>query len=518
MPVETVNAAIARRYAQWSRIRDAVDGSDCVRENANTYIPSLTGQTHDEYARYIARPAFFEATGRTRDAMTGLVFAHSPTIDVPPALEYLLDDIDADGGSLDEFAGRMVDELQETGFGVILVGHNGNPDDPGTAAAPSGRPFVSWYPAESIIDYRYSVVNGTRLLSHLRVREMATDASADEFTLSEVPEIVVHDMTPEGYRIRHYREVDASKVTGKKQQPKWMQYGADAYPMANGAPLKYLPARIVSASNKREPGNAPLAALAEMNLSHWRTSADYEHALHFCGLPTPYVSGVTNSNQRSGDVIDAMNDGANGPYVTRRPKQKNTIKLGSTAIITFENPQAQMRYLTLPTEGIGALERALTRKEQAMAVLGARMLAAEGGPAESGVALTVKRSGESSALVRVADAVSDAITEALSWAAEWAGIDYDVSYSLDTSFATSAMDAQTITALLGAVNAGKLSMRSFIEKMKAGGYVSDTRSVDDELEAIASDPAAIDPFASSQFNDPFNKPAVPPNDVIPVTQ
>lgn len=499
MTVETRNAALSAKAAQWARVRHAVAGSDTVRENATDYIPQLSGQTRTEYASYIQRPVFLEATGRTRDAMTGLATSRAPAVVMPASIEYLAEDIDADGSTLGELAAHMVDELQETGFGALLTTHNGDPANPGTAAAPSGRPLLSWYPAEAVVDWKHATVGGSRVLAQLRVIETVEEADpSDEFTPSRVEQIVVHDLDAAGnYRIRKYRE-DQSK-TRKPRDPKWRMVAGPDYPVANGAPLKYVPGRLVSASNRRTPGNAPLAAIAEVNLSHWRSSADYEHALHFCGLPTAFAVGVSSGGTPRGDVIAAMDANTDMDFQARRGRAPATqgpaIKLGSANVITFENPQADMKYLSLPTDGIGALRTAIDGKERMMGVLGARMLVPEGGAAESGVALAVKRSGESSALVRIANAVSNAITECLQYAAEWAGVADDISFTLDTSWAKGQIDGATLATLLSACNAGKISRESFIDTLRTAGFIADNVSTEEELQRIADDPTA-DPLAS----------------------
>lgn len=507
MSVEIVSSELAIKREQWGRVRHAVAGGDALRNPsvAGEYIPRLSEQSSSEYKSYVGRPVYFEATARTRDAMTGLVFQKAPMLEFPVGMEDLLLDIDADGTTIDEFVSHVIDDQQETGFGAIVVEHNGDPANPGTADSPSGRPFLKYYPAESVLGYKYRTRNGSRSLAQLRLFECVEVAiPGDEFGSSEVEQVRVLDIDAAGnYRQRIYREAQPDAKTAKKNKPKWEQFGPEVTPLRNGAPIDFVPARVVSANGRRTPGNAPLAPIAEMNLSHWRTLADYEHALHFCGLPTPYVSGVQSPTVRRGDIGAAIDGETGSENLRARLSQgkQPSIKLGSSQIITFSDPNAQMRYLQLDVTGIGALDKALDRKEAAMSVLGARMLAKQSAGVESAEALTIKRSGETSALAKLATAVSLAVTDALNMLAEWAGFERgSVSYVLNTEFVTDKLDAPMLMALLSSVNAGKYSVDSFIFKMKANGFVPEDITVDDEKERIANGPQPLATPMFSGFN------------------
>jgi hypothetical protein len=523
--IDTANPLVKSRSATWARVRDALAGGYVLRETttARKYIPELSGQTAAEYAAYIDRATFLEATARTREAMTGLIFSRAPAYTDPtPATDVFAADIDASGTTIDDMARAIVDELQATGFGAIVVSHNGDPENPGTAANPSGRPFVQWYNAESVIDWKFSTINGARQLSALRLYE-TVDEAAGEFASVSVLQIRVLDLEQvEGVarlRERIYRLTEPDKKS--KSKPKWEQVGVTLYPMQDGAPVTSLRAILVSADGNGLPGSVPLSPIAEINLSHWRTTADHEHALHFCGLPTPWIAGVQTAKPGRRDRALAEVDGdpvtgLENLRVNRAAyQQQPAIALGSTKFLMFDSAEAKIGILTMDVAGLSALENSLTRKERGMAVLGARMLSLESAGAASGVAIDLRQQGEQSALVRIANVVSSALTRALQWCAEWAGAPSETTYALDTSFARVRIDGATLTALLSAANAGKISRETFIYNVRQGGYLPDGITEADELERIANDPQPLaDPFASFGPNSPPDDP--PANDPEPV--
>jgi Domain of unknown function (DUF4055) len=473
--VNKANAEVRAKSAQWKRVRDSVAGSDAVRACKKDYLPALADMTAKEYNAYALRPVFFEATSRTREAMTGLIFAKPYEFEAPAALSAIVEDIDAAGATLAEFAARMVDEQQETAFGALYVQHSGT-GEAGTVARPNGRPFLTYYPAEAVLDWKYGTVGGKRQLTMLRLSETVEIDGETEFEAAHVTQIRVLDLFNGVFRERLFQE----KTNGDK----YWDLTAEAWPLMNGAPMPYIPARIVAADGKQTPGNAPLSALAELNLSHWRTSADYEHALHFCGLPTPYVTGISGTSVPKGDVFAALDGDTSGQSLRAQYEQAPSIKLGSSQMLTFENPNAKVGFLQLDPSGVKALSDALDRKERQMSVLGARMLAQEKSAVESAEAMSLKRGGETAALTRLAHSVSAAISEALKICAEWLGIGGEVRFALNTEFATFALASQEITALLAAVNAGRISPETFVYNLKRGGRLDPNVSVDDELERI----------------------------------
>jgi hypothetical protein len=494
------DGAAQSKMRMWRRTRDASGGRFVVLERGTEYLPRLSEQSGDEYKAYAERAVWLDATGRTREALRGLVFSRDPVSILPAALDYLLTDPAGDGSHLNEFAGHVVSEQLDTGFGAIVVMHSGDPTAPGTAAAPSGRPTLHYYAAEQVIAWRHAAIGGRRTLSHLRLYETVEVPGADEFETTSIPQIRVYDLTAGGCVERLFQERERADKTVD-----WVVVAPPSTLMRGGQPLMMLPAVLVAADGREAPSNAPLSPLAELNFSHWRTSADYEHALHFCGLPTPYVTGVNTARNR-GDIA-ALGDqplelGRENIRPARNIETGPSLVLGSSHFLVLENPNAKIGFLTLDPSGVGALREAMTNKEAQMAVLGARMLAPAPNAAESGEALSIRRSAETSGLIELANSVSGALTRALSIAVEWqSGDAVDVVYSLNTDYDTRRMDPQLLTALLAAVNAGRMSLDAFVWNVRRGGLLDPDVSTEDEIERIGAAGPALGSFGLDQFGN-----------------
>jgi hypothetical protein len=139
-----------------------------------------------------------------------------------------------------------------------------------------------------------------------------------------------------------------------------------------------------------------------------------------------------------------------------------------------------------------ALRDALNETKQEMALLGARAIADETKQAETLGATAIKRSGENSILSSIAIAVSEALEWGLTIFAQWAGQDGEVVYQLNRDFMPAMIDAQQLTALVSAVQAGKLSDAEFFALMQRGDVIDSEVSFEEHqanVEITAPAPA-----------------------------
>lgn len=513
--IDDVNESAAEMAPVWCMMRHVLAGSHEMRENASEYIPRLSDQTNDEYKAYVTRPAFFEATKRTREALTGIIFRRAPIVEGLDGIPDFLTDVDGCGSPLEKWVSSLVDEQMATNWGAIVVSHSGDPANPGSADNPSGRPTMRYYPAESIIDWTRGPTIGPdgkrrRGLASIRFMEEEELPGADEFSRVCIEQIRVMDMDAQGFRERIFRKSD-----DPKQKDQWVQFSV-AYPIKAGARLRYVPCVIVSGTGDEEPESPSLTPVGEINVSHWRTSADLEHAAHFCGLPTPYVTGVSAPTQRGIDALSAL-DGADGltgfeNIRGRNPApQEPSIRLGSTRVMTLENPNAKAGFMEFTGQGVSTIERLLDRKEAQMAMLGARMLAPEKSAVESGDALAIRKASETAPLVKISNNVSAAVTMAANIACDWAGQPQEALVELNSEFEEAALSPEEMSALLATWQGGGMSQETMLYNFKRGKRIPDDVSVMDEIERIQNDTSQqrsipYDPFAP----DP-NAPPIPLN-------
>ena len=136
----------------WLRARDVFAGEDAVKAGGIKYLPRLEEQSDVDYAAYVARGSFFNATARTVEGFVGLIFRRDPTVKLPQraagvgsALRAFAEEVDLLGTSLYAHARNVVSE-------VITVGRAGTLID--WQDEGQQRAYVVRYSAEAIRNWK----------------------------------------------------------------------------------------------------------------------------------------------------------------------------------------------------------------------------------------------------------------------------------------------------------------------------------------------------------------------------
>jgi hypothetical protein len=459
MPVNTKHPEYAESKQSWEDCEHAVEGQREIHEYGVKYLPKLSGQSDDEYKAYVKRALFYNATARTVDGLTGMLFLKPPKVEYPTSMQSIIDDVSMSGLSLHQFAEMVADDIVVFGRCGVLVDYPPitNASTMAEMAQLGARPYATKYDAESIINWKTRRVNNVQMLSMVVLEESA-EIAKDEFESEVVTRYRVLDLTDSGYRQRVFEEDKLGKIT---------QIGDDIYPLMNGNTMSFIPFEFIGVrDNSPCVDKPPLLDLVDVNLSHYRTSADLEHGRHFTGLPTPVVSGVQLESGQS-------------------------LSIGSAKAWVFPDPQASASFLEFTGQGLGELREAMREKESMMATLGARMLAPESKGIESAQTASIHRAGENSVLASISQSISISLTNILEWLRDWSNITGDVLVELNRDFVPPTMTAQDLTALVQSWQAGALSFDSLFAVLKQNDIIAADKTVDDEKELIAANPVAM---------------------------
>lgn len=449
MAVDTPSALYNENLPKWRKCRDFVAGAEAVKKASCDYVPRPSGLDDAEFDAYIARGSFFNATQRTVDSLVGLVMAKPPEVEMGGSLAQFSEYFDGAGSTAEDFARDAVLDVLVTGGGCGVVDRPSRPDGILTRQqeVDAGlRPYAAWYPLESVLEYRYGTIAGKRELVFLKLAETWEDLT-DEWTSEFKPQIRVYDMLDGGARVRVFRQ-DGSG---------WNTISDGMLIKSNGQAFPYVPA-VMFGPVKNEPEKPPILDLVEVNRAHWQNSVDLENVLHFVGSPM---------------LLLTTNDDFEG----------KPVRVGSSTATILEQG-ADAKYVSLGDDADSALVRGLDRKEAQMAALGARMLMPDGGAAESGEALAIRRGGENSALGKVADSVSRCMELLIETMGEWEGLNEAVSFRLNTNYLPNTITAQELTAAIAAVDRSLMSQQQFFDMLKAGGIVRDDMTYEEHQEQI----------------------------------
>ena len=461
MPVDTQKLQYREYLPTWEKCRDLAEGQEAVYRKEQLYLPKLSGQSPAEYRAYMHRALFYNATQRTIDAMSGMLFRKLPQISIPKELEDYIRNIDLQGTSLDNFVEKVASEVLTVGRVGLLVDHTRSDEMPegqqrtqAEADAENLRPFVVRYAAEDIINWGCTTKNDLSSLSLVVLRETSEVIAEDYETVVETRYRVLK-LDENGYYVQQIH-VESGSDAGS------FILLEEIAPTINGSRISEIPFVFLSKGGLGpDIKRPPVLDIVNINLSHYKTTADVEHAAHYTALPTPVVKGHT------------LEDG-------------ERLRIGSAEAWVFNEADADAYYLEYSGQGLEALERRLEKKENQMAALGARMLVNEKKAAESAETHKIKRQGEDSALLEVANTISNGVTIALATLAEWLNVaSADISYQLNTDYTPQAMDPQTLIALLQTWQTGGIAFSDFVRQLQKGEIIAPSRtpeSIQEELE------------------------------------
>ncbi|PZQ45240.1 MAG: hypothetical protein DI551_07995 [Micavibrio aeruginosavorus] len=444
----------------WSMCRDATTGQRAIHKGGDSYLPRLSGQSDEEYKKYKSRALYYNATGRTVEAMKGLVFRKKPVEVIPASARDWLKDITLTGRSMDGLARDVVSDALQVGRYGILVDHPPLEEGGLTVAFANAlyiRPYFSPYRAEHIRHWEYARFGNVTKLARILLQEdwdqEGKGTKIRELTLAS----------------QKYEQI----VWRKKENDKVWVPEAPIVPVMNKKPMDTIPFFFIGPTETTgDTSNPPIEDLAYVNISHYMNSADIENGAHLSGLPTPWIAGLTPKHDKDGNDIPTE------------------IHLGSsTALILPKDSTAG--YMQCGSEGFATIKELMDRKEQQMAALGARLLAPEKKAAEAAETASIKRGGESSILADISGMISASITKALAFAVEWAGITGEVKYELNRDFIVTEMTPDMLRALLEAVQAGRMSFESFFAALKAGEIHPEAMTFEEEKERIEQDGPAL---------------------------
>ncbi len=450
MPVTTTHDSYEDNDARWTLMRDVLSGEDRVKKGGTKYLPQPAGRTDDDYKKYRSRAQFFDATGKTADGMVGGIFRKPPKISVPVVLEYLIEDADGKSTSLEQLSKDACTEVIGLGRVGVLVDMPNVPQekrlDEERNMGAEARLYL--YRAENIINWHYARVGSMYKLSRVVLLESVEEPGADEFESETVEVYRVLDLEQDiidglgsGYRVRVFKQNDGE----------WLQVEEHRPTLPNGERMDFIPFTFIGAGdNTADIDKPPLLDIANVNIGHYRNSADYEDAIFMVGQPTPVITG-----------LDAQ-------FIE---KTKGQFVIGSRA--AWMLPGNASASMLESSRDLAALANAMERKEAQMVQLGARLIDSNPSGVEAAETIRLRQSGEASVLASIANNLSRGFQTVLQWASRWmGGTGEDVEFAANTDFFPARMSSADLKELVASWQGGVITYGTLFENLVAGELIT----------------------------------------------
>lgn len=456
-----------KRRVSWSLVDDVCAGQEAVKAGRKTYLPQpnpedTSTENQTRYDQYIARAVFYNVTGRTLQGLIGAAFRKVPGLTVPDSISFVEDDIDGAGVSIYQQSQSVVAGVLKKGRHFVMVDYPKTEGAASRADMASGRirATVASYPAESVINWRSERAGAVLKLTLVVIHEIVEVPLADGYAVEEV----------EQYRVLRLRD-------GVYTQELWRgtEKGFDVYEQeavirdGAGAAWDEIPGIFVGAENNDQSiDGSPLYDLAELNIAHYRNSADYEDSAFFCGQPQVYMSGLSE-------------------HWFQMLEEKG-IYFGSRAI------------LPLPVDGSAGIlqaqpntlvKEAMDQKEKQMISLGARLIE-PGSATKTATEAQAENEAQHSVLSLAVSNVSEAYTRCLEWMGRFMNVSGDFAYEINQEFTRPNLDAPLMTALVAYWQTGEWPRSEMRRVFRKYGLL-DTEKTDEELdEELESNPPALE--------------------------
>ena len=445
---------------------------DLINSDVDKYLRNVGSTEKDKVyaaarqAEYIDGAILHNFTLKTRDGMKGAIFLRAPTIDLPSQLEYLLDDCDGAGLDLLQQSQGAVDQDLRKGRAGLLVDMPSTKEVPTLAQQESGEmvPRIQMYEAQDIINWhtvRYGSINR---LHQIVLREEYDANFAGGFG-DTVPQYQyrVLGVDGDGYYYQQVWYADRDK----KLQSLTRDGQSVFYPRQNGQLMREIPFYFIGADNNSyHIGTQPLLPIAQLNIGHYRNSADTEENSFVCSQAMLVLSPGENI---SPDKWMELNP--DGVMVGSR-RGLNVGAGGSATFIQAAESDKAMRLMQ--------------NKEEQAVQLGAQLIT----PSQqvTAEAARIQQGANGSILSNIAQNVTAAYRKAIEQCALFLGVSEEFDFSLSNDFFYQAMTAQERAQWVSEVMTGITPLDLFYDKLRQTGEYPDDYTNDDIAAMLREQP------------------------------
>jgi len=473
MSIDSKNPLYIEFLPDWELMRDLYKGERAVKDKGETYLPATAGMRLDgmgqsggkpkegqaAYDAYKLRAVFHDYVKDAVEHLVGLMHQKPATIELPKAMEPLLEKATVQGESLQLLLRRINEQQLVTGRVGLLA------DLPADPSPETNLPYIATYIAESLINWDDgSFEDGFSKLNMVVADE--TGFKRNGFQWEQVTK----------YRLLQLGELDQNEADGVYRtgvfEGKLLTEAGMVTPMIRGEALNEIP--FVFCNSKDilpEPDIPPLVGLGRLVLAIYRGEADYRQNLFMQGQDTLVVIGGTQAGALPGEGVE-----------------DSPLRTGAGARIDVDIA-GDAKYIGVQSSGLAEQREAIQNDCKRAEAKSGQMLSPEKNTQESGAHLTTRLGAQTATLNQIALTGAAALEWMLKLIARWTGQDESkVKVIPNTEFTDFALDGKTLVDMMSARTMGApLSKKSIHALMVDRGVTKMT--FEEELDQIEEEDA-----------------------------
>jgi len=451
----TTSLAYDAMLSSWTILNDLLGGTESMRAAGTTHLPQHQEETDDAYQRRLSQATLDNVYERTLNNLSSKPFSEEVKLndDIPSVIEPYLDDIDLQGNKLAVFAREWFKSGLHKGYTGVLIdlprlepGENGGPRTLADDRAQKVRPYWCLIRPENIIFMEVECIDGVETLTHLRLLEVYTER------------VGFAEVVKKRIRVLEPGTVSIWEPTGRQKNgvEEWSQ--TDAYTTG----FFIIPFVLFYSNEHETPGlvKPPLLDLAYMNVKHWRSTSEQDHALTVARFPILACSGD------SGD-------------------DSEPIVVGPNKVLYNADAGGKFYYVEHTGAAIEAGRQSLQDLEAAMADYGAEFLKDRPGDITA-TSKAIDSAESSSDLAAVVVVFEDAVAAALTLTAELAGLHGTPGGTIELvkSYTPDLADQPGLAALAAARASKDISRETYLNGLVLRGVLPEDFDLEDNLSQL----------------------------------
>lgn len=426
----------------WEPIDYLCLGTLGMREAATKYLPTYPNEKTKQYQFRLAKAVLYGAYTRTIKSMAQLPFITPVLIpELPTQLEYLKNNVDTEGNSIDEFAKERLADLLKYGLCHILVEY---------PKAPAGisrademrlnlRPYLCAIKPTAVIGWdQLAESNAENKLGSVRIEETFYQKNPENrYIVDKIEQI--RELTP-GVTMVWQTVKRETPVTGETE------WKAENIPTS----MMEIPLITIYANKTGFMTAQPLLEeLAHLNIQHWQKSSDLEHSEFIANIPFLFGAGFGE------DASD--------------------LTVGQTMVINT-NIDAKLTYVEHSGQALGMAHETIREIEARMVAMGADLLSSRGSSTrETATSKLVDNSKSMSILQATVVALEIGLEKAIKLAAKWMKIELPELFEVNIGDKMNlTVNANEITDLIQVMMSGVITPEAFVAELQRRGVLSST--------------------------------------------
>lgn len=467
---------LARMKPRYTRCRALMVGIEAIRLGGVGFLSPLEGESTGSYEFRRTLCALHNGFQRTVHAAVGFLLEKPPELghDMPQPLKDFAENVDRAQTHLNVFTRKLLTAGMTDGYAGIMTEHM-RPDDPtlnragASAAATPGqpldasdeaalglRPYFLLYKVDDVVKLIKQRVNGAERLVVAVFKETVRQR-VGLFGIRKVQQ----------YRV--YRDIEGT-ITSELWEAK-----DGSAPTMVGTPLPIsnqveIPWSPLPAGNEiaKDEYMPPLQDLCELNIEHHQCKTNIRSLEMLACVPTIVRVGAEPDKE------------GHYPPITLGPRSTSEVPRSDPPI---PNP---LYWLSPDIAVLAPAQESLNKIESQMGAAGAAFLSPDTRAAETAEARRIDTSAQRATLQTVRQTAQDCLERAFGYAGRFMGVESG-SITLNADFSGEGMDASYLQVLLGAYQAGALTLEEFRYVVQTGQLPEDFNA---ELGLVAGKIAA----------------------------